>query len=95
MKIRHWETVLCTTFKAGCTLEEEFRIQKSEWAKRPATANRSQNLISRGFRAAQELLHHQIYDLVGVLNPVIQTQLENTRLPPALSTSHTENIAEF
>ncbi|WP_141699843.1 hypothetical protein [Nostoc sp. KVJ20] len=24
-------------------------------------------------------MHHQIYDLVVVLNPVIQTRLENTR----------------
>ncbi|WP_334953419.1 hypothetical protein [Nostoc sp.] len=27
--------------------------------------------ISRGLGPAQELLHHQIVDLVGVLNPVI------------------------
>ncbi|WP_230967398.1 hypothetical protein, partial [Nostoc commune] len=49
------------------------RIQESEFRSQNSGVRiQESELISRGFRPATELLHHQIYDLVGVLNPIIR-----------------------
>ncbi|QKQ73582.1 hypothetical protein [Nostoc sp. TCL240-02] len=47
------------------SLEEEFRSQNSG-VRIKTLVPRYRYAISRGFRPTTELLHHQIYDLVGV-----------------------------
>ncbi|MBD2527213.1 hypothetical protein [Nostoc sp. FACHB-133] len=53
-------------------VEEEFRSQNGLNAPLPLTGVR---INQSGIQTGAGLVDHQIYDLVGVLNPIIQTLL--------------------